>query len=216
MKRSIIIAICVVLVTSILVVCNLPDKATDNVLSMHINSSTIRLESNMSKRLIITIYPQDADQSDYQLISENEFVALCEEDSVTAVNEGETFVYATSKDGKIQSNKVKVVVSNGIFDTAAKIIMMAENDTQNVEDELKDVKVTTEKASQIAEKEITQIPETFKTPVVTEENANEIVYVTKSGSKFHLKTCAYAKEGTPVSRSQAVNDGKTPCKKCIK
>lgn len=216
MKKFVIIGICVLLVAIILVVCNLPQGATVNISSIHISSSTVRLESDMSKRLSVTVYPEKADQSSYKLISENEFVALCEGDRVTAVNEGETYVYAQSKGGKIQSNKVKVIVSNNLFDTAAKILMLSENASEDELNEVKEIEITPQKASQIAEKEITQVPEEFESPLVTEENAEDMVYVTKSGGKFHLKTCTYAKDGTPVSRQNAVAEGKTPCKKCIK
>ncbi len=230
MKRNIIIGICAVLVAAIVIVCNLPCHSTKNISSIHINSETVRLESDMSKRLSIETYPEDTDSKNYRLVSENEFVAVCDKNQVSAVNEGETFVYAESKDGKTQSNKVKIIVSNGIFDVAAKIIMVAndglnkavsketgENSkliTAEDKEHLKNVEVSPKKATDITETTIEKVPESFELPILTEENATDTVYVTKSGSKFHLSTCSSAKNSTPVSRSQAVSDGKTPCQKC--
>ena len=217
-------------VIAIVIACNLPFSFVKSISSIHINSETVRLESDMSKRLSIEVYPENADENSYKLVSENEFVAVCDKNQVNAVNEGETYVYALSKDGKIQSNKVRIIVSNGIFDVAAKIIMVANDGLDKsvskqteenaklitVEDKehLKNVDVTSKKATEIAETKVEKVPESFELPILTEENAYDTVYVTKSGSKFHLSTCSSAKNSTPVSRSQAVSDGKQPCQKC--
>lgn len=231
MKKYIVAGVITVVVAVVLIVCNLPKILGVTVTALHINSDTIRLESNMTKRLSLTVNPEKASDKDYRLISENEFVAVCEGDSVIAVNEGETFVYAVSDNGKVESNKVKVVVSNNIFTTAAKIIMSAmdaqtanqilseevskkENIVADEKDKLRKTEVTKKQASQITETEIAEVPETFQLPAVTEENANEVVYITKSGDKFHSQSCSYARGATAVSRSQAVADGKSPCKKC--
>lgn len=43
----------------------------------------------------------------------------------------------------------------------------------------------------------------------------DIVYTTKSGKKFHNKDCSYLSESKiPMSREQAIAEGKTPCSKC--
>lgn len=238
MKKIIIAVICVIvaaLVACVLIFLNLPKITSVAVTSLHINSSTIRLESDMMKKLSITVHPEEADKSGYKLVSENEFVAVCNNDNVAAVNEGETFVYAESSDGKVQSNKVKVIVNNDIFEVAAKVILSAEDaqyfsketaqEVEQIKEEIKpeegtdeevieEAELTPEDASQIAETEIETVPETYQLPVVTEQNAGEVVYITRSGDKFHLSTCSYAKEATAITRSQAVADGKTPCKKC--
>lgn len=231
MKKYIITGICIIIIAIILIVCNLPKFSGMSVTALHITSDTIRLESDMTKRLSVSTSPEKADSKAYKLVSENEFVAVCEGNSVVAVNEGETFVYAVSDNGKVESNKVKVVVSNNIFTTAAKIIMSAmdaqtanqilseevskkENIVADEKDKLRKTEVTKKQASQITETEIAEVPETFQLPLVTEENANEVVYITKSGDKFHSQSCSYARGATAVSRSQAVADGKSPCKKC--
>ncbi len=42
-----------------------------------------------------------------------------------------------------------------------------------------------------------------------------IVYVTKSGEKYHTADCSYLTDSAiPVSLEQAVAEGKTPCKRC--
>ena len=181
------------------------------VTALHINSKTVRLESDMTKNLSITAHPEGIDSSHYSLVSENEFVAVCKGNSVCAVNEGETYVYAVSTNGKIESNKVKVIVSNEIFDVASKIIALS---VEEEIEELKMTEITPEKATQIAETRIYEIPEKFTPPLITEDNASDTVYITQSGTKFHKKTCSYAKNASPVSRSEAYDDGKTPCKKC--
>lgn len=231
MKKNVIVVICVVVVITLLIVCNLQKFSESDVTSLHIASDVVRLESDMAKRLSVTVYPENASQDSYKLVSENEFVAVCDGSSVVAVNEGETFVYAVSPNGKIESNKVKVVVSNSIFEVAAKIIMASmdeqtaneiltgeikesENVAAGEKDKLSKVEVTSKAASQITGAKIGNVPETFEVPTLTDENANDTVYITKSGEKFHSGTCAYAKGATAVPRSQAVADGKTPCKKC--
>ncbi len=42
-----------------------------------------------------------------------------------------------------------------------------------------------------------------------------IVYVTKSGEKYHTEGCSYLTDSKmPVSLEQAVTEGKTPCSRC--
>ena len=42
-----------------------------------------------------------------------------------------------------------------------------------------------------------------------------IVYVTKSGEKYHTADCSYLTDSAvPVSLKQAVAEGKTPCSRC--
>lgn len=183
----------------------------DQIVSLHINSKTVRLESDMYKVLSITTMPQTATDSDYKLVSENDFVAVCEKNTVYAVNEGETYVYAVSKDESITSNKIKVIVSNEIFEVASKIISLSED---KKDDELAEIEVTPEKASQITETKIYEVPEVFTPPNLTQDNYSDTVYITKSGSKFHKETCSYAKNASPVPRSEAYGNGKTPCQKC--
>lgn len=240
MKKAIIAgAICVAI--AMLVFFNLPERNAEAVEGLHINSEVVRLESDMSKRLSISTYGGSENKKNYKLVSENEFIAVCEGNSVSAVNEGETFVYAKSTDGKTQSNRVKVIVSNDIFDTAAKIIMLANaeqyfdkevsdkiqkhNEQLADKEKIKNVEITPEKVSQITETEVEKVPEIFDVPIEKEdesdkvsdgakETSTDVVYITKSGKKFHLSTCASAKNSTPISRSEAISKGKTPCQKC--
>jgi|AGTN01.2.fsa_nt_gi hypothetical protein len=42
-----------------------------------------------------------------------------------------------------------------------------------------------------------------------------IVYVTRSGKKYHTEDCSYLTDtAAPVSLEQAVAEGKTPCSRC--
>ena len=42
-----------------------------------------------------------------------------------------------------------------------------------------------------------------------------IVYVTKSGEKYHTADCSYLTDSAmPVSLEQAIAEGKTPCSRC--
>jgi len=42
-----------------------------------------------------------------------------------------------------------------------------------------------------------------------------IVYVTKSGKKYHTADCSYLNDSaTPISLEQAIAEGKTPCSRC--
>jgi len=51
--------------------------------------------------------------------------------------------------------------------------------------------------------------------VVLSEAVEEVVYVTKSGKKFHKSSCHYLKKSRiKTSRSKAVRSGYTACKVC--
>jgi len=42
-----------------------------------------------------------------------------------------------------------------------------------------------------------------------------VVYVTKSGEKYHTADCSYLTDSAyPISLEQAVAEGKTPCSRC--
>ncbi|MBO5453729.1 MAG: hypothetical protein J6A69_07185 [Clostridia bacterium] len=46
------------------------------------------------------------------------------------------------------------------------------------------------------------------------KDGSPIVYVTKSGSKYHLKRCKYASNGIEISQTQATDRHYLPCSKC--
>lgn len=46
-------------------------------------------------------------------------------------------------------------------------------------------------------------------------NSSDIVYIGKSGSKYHKQNCSTLKNsGTPIALEAAISQGKTACKKC--
>jgi len=227
-KKKIIVYICAPVCTVVFTLCIVLSNLPSPVTSLHINSDTVRLESDMSKRLSITRNPEKGKTSGYELVSENEFVAVCDGNSVIAVNEGETFVYAKSLNGRIVSNKVKVIVSNDIFEVAAKIISLVEDNTltlsstdavlekaysENKEtgrkEEFDDTAITPEKVTDIKE-------ETEQTIRLSTKAADPsaVVYVTASGGKYHSAGCTYAKNAVQVTIKEAISEGKTPCKRC--
>lgn len=47
------------------------------------------------------------------------------------------------------------------------------------------------------------------------EDEDDIVYITKSGSKYHTEDCIYLKKSKiPVLLKQALREGKQPCSRC--
>ena len=45
--------------------------------------------------------------------------------------------------------------------------------------------------------------------------ADEIVYITNTGSKYHRKGCSYLKKSCiPIKKSEAIAKGYTACKRC--
>lgn len=46
-------------------------------------------------------------------------------------------------------------------------------------------------------------------------NQNDIVYITKTGKKFHRATCHYLRKGAfPITKHKAIAQGYAPCKVC--
>ncbi len=46
------------------------------------------------------------------------------------------------------------------------------------------------------------------------DSFSQTVYITKSGKKYHTEKCRYAKNSNPVSLSEAVSRGLSPCSVC--
>jgi hypothetical protein len=62
-------------------------------------------------------------------------------------------------------------------------------------------------------------PETSKNKEKTETSVlkqSDRVYVTPSGSRYHVSATCGGKNATDVSLQEAVDQGKTPCKRCCK
>lgn len=54
-------------------------------------------------------------------------------------------------------------------------------------------------------------------PIENNENISntKTVYITQSGTKYHLETCSYlSKSKIEISRSDAINEGYEPCSRC--
>lgn len=52
-------------------------------------------------------------------------------------------------------------------------------------------------------------------PEVSDKNGSVIVYITKSGKKYHKKGCsALSKSCIPAALDEAISKGYTPCGKC--
>jgi hypothetical protein len=49
---------------------------------------------------------------------------------------------------------------------------------------------------------------------VKEKSPADIVYVTKSGKRYHSKDCRYVKNATECTRGEAEEKGLLPCKFC--
>ncbi|MBK7254618.1 MAG: hypothetical protein IPI04_12075 [Ignavibacteria bacterium] len=58
------------------------------------------------------------------------------------------------------------------------------------------------------------LPLLFLTLFLISESFSQTVYITKSGKKYHTEKCRYAKNANPVSLSEAVSRGLTPCSIC--
>ena len=69
--------------------------------------------------------------------------------------------------------------------------------------------------SDIAANGGTVVHGTRPTPSATYDPALDIVYITKSGEKYHTASCSYLNESAiPVTRAQAIAEGRTPCSRC--
>lgn len=53
------------------------------------------------------------------------------------------------------------------------------------------------------------------TPTMPQNTANDIVYITRTGSKYHRANCRYLSQSKiPIERSIAISQGYTPCSVC--
>ena len=50
--------------------------------------------------------------------------------------------------------------------------------------------------------------------LITKNNIERTVYVTKTGMKFHCQDCHYLKSCISIDKSEAIRLGYTPCKVC--
>lgn len=130
-------------------------------------------------------------------VSENPKVATIEYDKdswisqevkITPVSDGETYVYIQSKDGKVKSEKIKVIV------------------------DIEDNEIEEETTSESVSKETTT-ESIYKEPT-TEKKSGKIVYITPSGEKYHYSKSCAGKNAMERDLDD-VKGAYGPCKKCV-
>lgn len=149
----------------------------------------------------------------YSLTDRNRYVCY----KVMANSVGETYIYFTANDGETVSEKVKVVVLpkvTGTVTSEATDLSSEPTDTPYEEDETQ----TTEKQTEVQTTAHTEYDSEESTAAKTTEKATEpqgdTVYIAPTGKRYHYsKTCA-GKNATAVSKAEAQERGRTPCKKC--
>ena len=47
-----------------------------------------------------------------------------------------------------------------------------------------------------------------------DDEEEEIVYVTDSGTKYHRSWCSYLKSSNPITKEEAIEEGYFPCSRC--
>ena len=174
---------------------------------------------NHEKTLVYTIKPENADKSAIEWISEDESIA-CFTDSATlcSKSEGETKVYATVKGTNIKSNKVSVVVTDKKAEEERK---KAEKEAlENAQKELEaqnKKEPTSETVGAVAAGTITASGAATHTQEAPKNNSStsQTVYIGKTGTKYHRQTCGTLKgKGRAITLSEALAQGREPCKRC--
>lgn len=209
MKKQIIIALTAVLIITAACFAGgsyyfLYPKNENKILSLELPpySDDITLEAGETavNKFITVIYEngfsvkdiifESSDKSvaevKYTFTDRNRYVCF----KITAISAGETDIYFTADGGNVVSDKIKVTVS--------------EKEYYQAETQSEKETAQTENASSYAPAESSE----------TADFQGDTVYVAPTGKRYHYnKECA-GKNGSAVSKEDALSSGRTPCKKC--
>lgn len=145
--------------------------------------------------------------SDLEFISTNENVASFTFDDIAlttyvyfnieAISPGQTTIYAQTVDGLVQTEKITVTVVGDPTPTPT----LAPTDTPQ--------------PTFTPEPTATPEPETTAEPTAEPEPQAEMVWITRTGSKYHsVPNCRNSQDSTQIPLDDAISRGYEPCKNC--
>ncbi len=164
-----------------------------------------KIDNPLEKANISSSYTTAVAENENQILAKDAFAALStddidiDEDTTSDINAEETVTESSDE----YKNEPLDSDANG-NDTASTFENVGSSDTTVKNDEVLTVPI-----EDVA-------GETPETEQVTSDNTT--YYVTKSGKKYHVKSCSYLKDlskCTEISPTEAATLGYEPCKRCI-
>ncbi len=163
---------------------------------------------------------------------------------VKGVSPGETWLYFQSADGSVQSNPIYVTVTpkateslpsdddlknhenseivSSVEQSIASVVSQVVSVVDKVEaepmvsDNSREESKTESRISDISSKEETKSDVSNSSKPSEDIGKADVVYVTPSGKRYHLKQSCGGKNAAATSLQDAIDCGKTPCGKCVK
>lgn len=156
--------------------------------------------------------------------------------TVEALEEGEDYIWFETKDSSVSTSMIKVSVGKNSVPTPestteAENTTDTENNTEitentsldsytesttqsNTVDYSENTIETTKSNEAATSKETAQKEPSTKEPLPQTSTNSEVVYITPTGKKYHLKESCAGKNAIKTTLEAAEATGKTPCKKC--
>lgn len=215
-------------------------KSSDNkILSLEVPpySDEIVLHEGETdyERFFEVIYENGFSVNDISFVSEDESIAdvkysvtdrnryVCYK--VVAKNAGDTDIYFTANDGDTVSAKIKVTVLSGAPETSNNLTTegIYTDDLAEVSAEVSQTSASGQGQDEPSE----SYTDTAQPPVAASETTDvsateqpssetkgDMVYVSPSGIRYHYSKSCAGKNAYSVTKASAIQNGKTPCKKC--
>lgn len=136
---------------------------------------------------------------DIEFVSTDESIAVAQYEktagdiyvyyTIEAIAAGEAYVYFTADDGRVESERIRVTVTEKVEERDPK-----DTDFEGTEPE----------------------GETTETETLADKTESKIVYVTPSGKRYHYSKSCAGKNAQETSLDEAIAAGKTPCGTCAR
>jgi hypothetical protein len=175
------------------VICVFALGTSPDAISISVNPAVMYLEPDMIKLIEVDISPQNTNPKNIRYISGDNSIARAENSQIIGISPGYTEIYAEDIKSGVKSNIIKVTVLKSIASELSK--------TEEKKTEKNQIKEDNKSGTETAEDKPVQ--------------KDGVVYVGKSGTKYHRYNCGTLKSvKNEISVADAVAAGKTPCSRC--
>ena len=194
-----------------------PEKLS---LSLPGQQETVDIDQQLAYRLSCS--PREAEEGGLQYRSSDAEIVSFQKNRLQTHRTGRAQIFVTSLDGTVVSNKITLTVMDFSLEAEKIEQLIDQISAPDMEQVLtaraayqqlpEPVQALVQNLTKLEQYEL-QLQTTSQQPSDWQQQHN-IVYVTESGTRYHLNSHCGSGSYAPVSLEEALDRGLTPCKRC--